>query len=71
MLDKLLSNFQNPMDDFTKTQELIAIDSYFQRLTNYRRLGNKRDKRLEQVIAGYNKTFALVGRFNKEKGLAP
>lgn len=68
MLD-VLNNFEDPMATFTKTQELIAIDNYFQRLTNYRRLGNRRDKKLEQVINGYNKMFALIGRFNKQNAM--
>ena len=65
MTENILDLFQDPVQQFSQTQQLIAVDNYFQQLTNYRRLGNKRIKRLEQVIGGYNKIQTLLARFNK------
>ena len=63
-MEDVLNLFENESEQFGLTQRLLQIDNEFQRLTNYRKFGNKRDVRLLQVVNGYNKIRDLLDRFN-------
>ena len=63
-MQDVLNLFENEVDQFGVTQRSLQIDNEFQRLTNYRKFGNKRDVRLLQVVNGYNKIRDLLDCFN-------
>lgn len=60
------SGNSNALRNFLSQSEVekqIELDSFVDKLVGFRRLGNKRPKKSEQILNGYEKILALVERF--------
>ena len=51
------------VEQFNIVQQQIYIQNLVSDLSHNRRLGNKRAKKTEQIVLGYNKILTLLGRF--------
>lgn len=51
------------VDQFMMVNQQIYIQNLVNDLTANRRLGDKRSKKTEQIVLGYNKVFTLLAKF--------
>lgn len=51
------------LEQFNIVQQQIYIQNLVSDLSHNRRLGNKRAKKTEQIVLGYNAIMALIGKF--------
>lgn len=64
MFDTVIeNNTPQNLEQFMLTQQQIYIQNLVSDLSHNRRLGNKRAKKTEQIVMGYNMIMALVDRF--------